>query len=115
MCKKLRISAKMAMQIAEKLYTSGYISYPRTETNQFPKDFNLRELVQNQTPDANWGGMSTVNCLLHYLNDFHIFSAQCGPVYPVFSLFDHPTLNDTCMCNVVSIRWSAVAGIVGKC
>ena len=64
MCKKLRMSAKRAMQIAEKLYTSGFISYPRTETNQFPKDFNLRELVQNQTPDGNWGGMLYHNCRL---------------------------------------------------
>lgn len=27
---KLRISSAEAMKIAEKLYTSGYISYPRT-------------------------------------------------------------------------------------
>ena len=54
--KKLRINAKRAMAIAEKLYTSGYISYPRTETNKFPKDYNLRELVQNQTVNPEWGG-----------------------------------------------------------
>lgn len=40
--KKLKINAKEAMKIAEKLYTRGFISYPRTETNIFPKDFNLR-------------------------------------------------------------------------
>jgi DNA topoisomerase-3 len=44
------------MAIAEKLYTQGFISYPRTETNQFPKDFNLAELVEKQTNDAAWGG-----------------------------------------------------------
>ena len=31
--RKLRISAKETMKIAEKLYTQGFISYPRTETN----------------------------------------------------------------------------------
>jgi len=56
MSRKLKISAKTAMGIAEKLYTAGYVSYPRTETNKFPHDFNLRELVQQQTGDAAWGG-----------------------------------------------------------
>ncbi|XP_022093607.1 DNA topoisomerase 3-alpha-like [Acanthaster planci] len=53
--RKLRIGAKETMKIAEKLYTKGFISYPRTETNMFPKDFNLRELVQEQTQDQRWG------------------------------------------------------------
>src|SRR5699024_6484310 len=41
---KLRINAKRAMQIAEKLYTSGFISYPRTETNKFPPEIKLNDL-----------------------------------------------------------------------
>jgi len=57
--KKLRISAKNTMKIAEKLYTSGFISYPRTETNIFPKDMNLRQLVEAQTPDNRWGDFAT--------------------------------------------------------
>ena len=36
----------MTMATAEKLYTGGYISYPRTETNIFPKELDLTPLVQ---------------------------------------------------------------------
>lgn len=37
----LSIGPHQAMQIAERLYTQGYISYPRTETSQYPKNFDL--------------------------------------------------------------------------
>ena len=43
------------MKIAEKLYSKGFISYPRTETNIFPKEIDLKRLVQMQTADRNWG------------------------------------------------------------
>lgn len=44
------------MRIAERLYTQGFISYPRTETNIFPKNMNLAQLVEMQTGDNRWGG-----------------------------------------------------------
>ncbi|XP_059047118.1 DNA topoisomerase 3-alpha isoform X1 [Achroia grisella] len=53
--RKLKINAKETMRLAEKLYTQGFISYPRTETNEFPKEMNLAQLVGLQTSDANWG------------------------------------------------------------
>ncbi|KAF7992467.1 hypothetical protein HCN44_001805 [Aphidius gifuensis] len=53
--KKLRMNAKETMKIAEKLYTQGLISYPRTETNIFPREFNLQTLVQQQTEHQTWG------------------------------------------------------------
>lgn len=56
---KLRISAKEALNIAEKLYTQGYISYPRTETNIFPKGMDLNSLVQLQTPHPQWGSFAS--------------------------------------------------------
>lgn len=53
--RKLRINAKEVMKIAEKLYTQGIISYPRTETNIYPKELNLSNLVSLQAEDPEWG------------------------------------------------------------
>ncbi|XP_034055116.1 DNA topoisomerase 3-alpha isoform X2 [Gymnodraco acuticeps] len=53
--RKLKISAKETMKIAEKLYTQGYISYPRTETNIFPENLALGPLVEQQTHSQVWG------------------------------------------------------------
>ncbi|XP_075888394.1 DNA topoisomerase 3-alpha isoform X2 [Nelusetta ayraudi] len=53
--RKLKINAKETMKIAEKLYTQGYISYPRTETNIFPQNLALGPLVEQQTESSAWG------------------------------------------------------------
>jgi hypothetical protein len=51
----LRITGQQAMDVAEKLYQKGFISYPRTETDRFDKGINLRALVQKQTQDGESG------------------------------------------------------------
>ncbi|KAL6262200.1 hypothetical protein P5V15_007297 [Pogonomyrmex californicus] len=56
--RKLRMNAKETMRIAEKLYTQGLISYPRTETNIFPKELNLASLVEQQVNNQTWGGFA---------------------------------------------------------
>lgn len=38
-------SASTAMSIAENLYQSGLISYPRTDNTEYPKNLNLREIL----------------------------------------------------------------------
>ena len=43
------------MRIAERLYSQGYISYPRTETNAFPENMNLQDIVRDHVPDNRWG------------------------------------------------------------
>lgn len=37
---------------------SRFISYPRTETNMFPTNLNLTPLVEQQTPDSEWGAFA---------------------------------------------------------
>jgi DNA topoisomerase-3 len=51
----LGMNSQAAMKVAESLYTKGWISYPRTETDQFDRDTNLQGLVQKQTQDPRWG------------------------------------------------------------
>ena len=43
--KFLNISPESALEIAEQLYLNGFTSYPRTETNKYADDFDLRSKV----------------------------------------------------------------------
>lgn len=43
---KLGLSAAQAMKIAEDLYTSGYISYPRTDNTVYPPSLSLRTILE---------------------------------------------------------------------
>ncbi|KAL5343353.1 DNA topoisomerase [Aspergillus crustosus] len=51
----LQMDSQKVMKTAEALYTKGFISYPRTETDQFDKVIDLKKLVEKQLPDQNWG------------------------------------------------------------
>ncbi|KAH0843297.1 DNA topoisomerase 3 [Fonsecaea pedrosoi] len=51
----LRMTSQQVMSVAEKLYQKGFISYPRTETDQFPREFDFNAIIQRQTQDNNWG------------------------------------------------------------
>lgn len=39
--KKLHFSSAKTMEVAEKLYNKGMLSYPRTETDKFPPTMNM--------------------------------------------------------------------------
>ncbi|WWC86943.1 uncharacterized protein L201_001823 [Kwoniella dendrophila CBS 6074] len=51
----LRMAPKRVLDIAEKLYQKGILSYPRTETDQYDKAFDFNSLIQKQTYDNQWG------------------------------------------------------------
>ena len=53
--KALGIGPHSAMQIAERLYLSGYLSYPRTESSAYPKSFDIPGTLSQQVGDNRWG------------------------------------------------------------
>ncbi|CAG0884439.1 unnamed protein product, partial [Darwinula stevensoni] len=50
----LGMGPHQAMQIAERLYTQGYISYPRTETTQYPANFDLMGTLKVLERGSDW-------------------------------------------------------------
>lgn len=53
--RQLGISPKQAMQLAEHLYTAGFISYPRTESSRYADAFDLRNVLQAHECHSIWG------------------------------------------------------------
>ena len=48
-------AAQRAMDIAEDLYTAGYITYPRTDNTVYPDDLDPRELIEALTNGSRFG------------------------------------------------------------
>ena len=55
----LKLSSDKVMEIAEKLYNQGYISYPRTETDIFENGFDLHSLIAKQQNHQTWGNYAS--------------------------------------------------------
>eukprot|EP00927_Polykrikos_kofoidii_P056414 TRINITY_DN50530_c0_g1_i1.p1 TRINITY_DN50530_c0_g1~~TRINITY_DN50530_c0_g1_i1.p1 ORF type:complete len:861 (-),score=130.51 TRINITY_DN50530_c0_g1_i1:243-2825(-) len=53
---RLGLGPQQAMHLAERLYLSGWLTYPRTETNTYPANFDLRGTVLQQANHPIWGG-----------------------------------------------------------
>ena len=51
----LKMSSRKTSEIAESLYNKGFLSYPRTETDSFPPTIDLRQFVQMQVGDRDYG------------------------------------------------------------
>ena len=45
--------------MAEKLYQQGFVSYPRTETDEFDPQFDHMALINKQTADPTWVTFAT--------------------------------------------------------
>lgn len=53
------MASSKVMEVAENLYRSGFISYPRTETDIFDKGTNLKSLVDIQRENPEWGNYAS--------------------------------------------------------
>jgi len=51
----LGIGPSTAMHIAERLYISGFISYPRTESTKYPENFDLLDALKPHAKSEAWG------------------------------------------------------------
>jgi DNA topoisomerase-3 len=47
------------MKVAEELYTKGFISYPRTETERFSPETDLATLIREQDGHPQWGAYAS--------------------------------------------------------
>lgn len=77
-----RMSAKQALDAAELLYTAGFISYPRTETDAFPENMDLPAYVAKQTQDLRWGAYAAALVFRRPRSGSHDDKAH-PPIYPV--------------------------------
>lgn len=51
----LGFGPQLAMQLAERLYTQGFISYPRTESTAYPASFDFNGTLENLGHNSIWG------------------------------------------------------------
>lgn len=51
----LRMAPKRVLDIAEKLYQRGLLSYPRTETDQYDPAFDFNSFIDKQKHHPDWG------------------------------------------------------------
>lgn len=81
----LHMNSQVAMTAAESLYTKGFISYPRTETDRFDKGMNLRALVEKQAQDNRWGpfAQNLVNGGFHWPREGRNDDKAHPPIHPV--------------------------------
>ncbi|KAH0787795.1 DNA topoisomerase 3-alpha-like [Histomonas meleagridis] len=82
--KYLRIDPHKTMEYAEKLYAEGYISYPRTETDSFPPNFNFKDIIHNliNYNEVSQYAQNLENNIIPPRNGKHSDNAH-PPIYPL--------------------------------
>jgi DNA topoisomerase IA len=67
--KAMGMSPKQVMTVAEKLYSAGFISYPRTETTKYdPNGFDVRSALREHSKHEAWGRSASYLLRTKYSN-----------------------------------------------
>ena len=81
-----------AMQVAERLYMQGFLSYPRTESTGYPKGFDMEGMLGIQSKNRYWG---------NYVKS--LIEIGFSPPRQGKDMGDHPPLTPTQSCTEVDI------------
>ncbi|ELA41214.1 uncharacterized protein VICG_01703 [Vittaforma corneae ATCC 50505] len=77
-----KIDSHRLMSIAEKLYNNGYISYPRTETDSFPKSFGFKNIINKLKNDPRLGEYASNFAFVYPRSGSNNDQAH-SPIYPL--------------------------------
>ena len=83
---RLGIGPHATMRAAEELYLSGYLSYPRTESTQYPASFDIRDAIRIQVSNSDADLQMHARSLLTngYINPRHgVDVGDHPPITPV--------------------------------
>ena len=89
--KAMGMSPKQVMNIAEKLYSAGFISYPRTESTRYdPNGFDVRVQLREHAKHPEWGKAASYLLRGKYANTGRppkggVDAGDHPPVTPVLS------------------------------
>jgi DNA topoisomerase-3 len=84
--KAMGMSPKQVMNVAEKLYSGGFISYPRTETTRYdPNGFDVRSVLREHASHPEWGPTAS-----HLLQTKYATSGR--PPLRGYDAGDHPPI-----------------------
>ncbi|MBD3163933.1 DNA topoisomerase I [Candidatus Woesearchaeota archaeon] len=53
-----KISPKVTLQLAQELYTSGYISYPRTSSQQYPESIGYKKILSSLSKNSEYAELA---------------------------------------------------------
>ncbi len=85
--KAMGMSPKSVMSVAEKLYSAGFISYPRTETTRYdPNGFDARSLLRQHGSSDEWGKTASYLLRTRKTNKPPNRGKDCGDHPPITPL-----------------------------
>jgi DNA topoisomerase I len=83
--KHLGIDPRRTLEVAQELYTNAYISYPRTSSQEIPKDIDCRKIIENLRFQEDYAGLCSILAGKKYLKPAK--GKKTDPAHPAI----HPT------------------------